>query len=217
MANFREYAKFYDIIYKDKLYKKEANMVYKWANKPKKILELGGGTGRHAKYWVKKAQVINIEKSWDMGYHNNICQTNFGDIKEYNYSQMNKVDAIFAMFNVVGYADLIYYMDKLPLKKGGYFIFDCWDGGVIEEAPPEYNCRTFGDIDRIVVPVINYPPFVKLQITIVKNHKPLFTEDHIIRSYYISDIKNLCKAFGYKLVATKNDEGWAMWVKLKKL
>lgn len=213
---FSEYAKFYDLIYKDKPYKKEANFVYKWANKPKTILELGGGTGKHAKYWKNKAQVESIEQSKEMAYLND-CVSYISDIRTFNYYTLPKVDAVFAMFNVVGYADLIYYMNKLPIKKGGYFIFDCWDGGMIETEPPTYNCKTFGNIDRLIVPIITkYSPYLKLQITIVKDNKPILTEDHIVRSYFQDEIEELCRVGNFELWEKKDEKGWTSWYKLKK-
>ena len=216
---FKEYASYYDLIYKDKPYKKEANFVFKWANQPRSILELGGGTCKHAKHWKAK-DIYVVDKSSEMMLEAGKLGVNYyiADIREYDFAEIPKVNAVFAMFNVVGYADPIYYMDRLPLKKGGFFIFDCWDSAVIEEEPPEYNCKTYGDIDRIIVPtIINYSPYIKLQITIVKDHKPLFTEDHIVRSYWRNEIETLCEAFNYKLVDFKNDKGWVTWCKLRRL
>ena len=214
---FKDYSRFYDLIYAKKPYKKEADFVYKWANKPKTILELGGGTGKHAQYWVKKARVWCVEQSKEM-------QTSYpgapfiGDITTFDYSKLPKMDAIFAMFNVVGYADPICYLERLPLKKGGYFIFDCWDSSVVEEEPPEYNGRTFGDITRVVYPTIkNYFPYQRLEITIAQNNKPLFSEIHIVRSYYMDEIEALAKCCGYKIDGIKNEKGWVTWVKLKKI
>jgi len=214
---FKEYAKYYDLIYADKPYKEEADFVYKWAGNPKTILELGGGTGKHAKHWIKKAHVEGVEQSWRM-CQGSPCVMHIGDIRYFDYYTLKKFDAVFAMFNVVGYADLIYYLERLPLKKGGYFIFDCWDSSVVESQPPEYYTSNFGSIDRVVNPTIkDYFPYQRLEITIVKDHKPLFSEIHIVRSYYLDEITTLAKCCGYELVEFKNKPGWVTWIKLRKM
>jgi len=216
--NFGKYAQFYNKIYKNKNYKKEADMVYKWANQPRSILELGGGTGRHAQYW-NKSKVTIIEKSLDMISEVKPFSPTFliGDIRTFDYSELPKVDAVFAMFNVVGYADLIYYMDKLPLKEDGYFIFDCWDCGTTLIQPPTIKETTFGDIRRTVTPLaVDYAPYLRFKITIHKNNKLVSTEDHIVRSYHWGEIESLCSAFGYKIVDIKRKGDWVWWYKLQK-
>lgn len=44
-TSFKDYAKYYDLIYKDKDYEKEVDFIENifWKNKPKKILEVGCG------------------------------------------------------------------------------------------------------------------------------------------------------------------------------
>lgn len=55
MDNFKNYARYYDLLYKDKDYGKECkyiiNKINKWRGicQVKTILELGCGTGKHAK------------------------------------------------------------------------------------------------------------------------------------------------------------------------
>ena len=67
MKLFNHYAKYYNLIYQTKDYKKEADFVYNWANKPKTILELGCGTGKHIYYLAPKVeQIIGTDASLDM-------------------------------------------------------------------------------------------------------------------------------------------------------
>jgi len=212
---FSQYAKFYNLVYQDKKYKKEADFVYNWAGKPKTILELGGGTGNHARYWIKKADVRCIEMSEEMAY-NYPDLAMIGDIRDFNYDTLDKVDACFAMFNVVGYADPIYYLHKLPIKKNGCFIFDCWDSAVVKDYPAYSSDKPLknGLIRRVVPLLTDYEPYIKLGISIIDKGKILFTEEHIVRSYYRDEIQMLAGHCGYKIEDIKNEPGWVTWVKL---
>ena len=68
---FQKYASFYDLLYSDKQYEKECDFITKILNeiapKAKKILELGCGTGKHARLLAKRGfQIYGVEKSQDM-------------------------------------------------------------------------------------------------------------------------------------------------------
>lgn len=60
------YARYYDLFNQDKRYRKEIEFVFKWAEKPAKILDFGAGTAGYWKYYPKSAMVLGIEKSKDM-------------------------------------------------------------------------------------------------------------------------------------------------------
>jgi SAM-dependent methyltransferase len=67
--NFKEYAKFYDLIYKNKSHLKEISFVSKKLkiDKNSKILDLGCGTLRHSIYLLKKAKkILGIDLSKNM-------------------------------------------------------------------------------------------------------------------------------------------------------
>ena len=61
-----QYSKFYDLFNHDKPYKKEIEMIYKWAEYPKTIFDIGWGTANYWKYYPKKVQLLGIEKSKKM-------------------------------------------------------------------------------------------------------------------------------------------------------
>ena len=219
--NFKDYANYYNECYADKPYKKEADFVYEWAGEPKTILELGGGTGGHAKYWKKSKDIYIMDKSYEMMEQADQSKVHYirADIREDDFHLIPTCDAVFALFNVVGYADPIYYLERLPLKKGGYFIFDVWDSKRVEDDPPESTLKSINsEFVRIIEPVLGgYEPYLKLNIKIVKENKILAEENHIMRSYYKNEIESLAKSCGYVLDKVKLEKGWDVWVRLKKL
>ena len=65
---FDAYARYYDLLYRDKNYKEEAEYVSEYINnlapKASSILELGCGTGNHAEYFARNGyQVHGIDMS----------------------------------------------------------------------------------------------------------------------------------------------------------
>jgi len=68
-TSFKDYAKYYDLIYKDKDYEKEVDFIENifWKNRPKKILEVGCGTGNYTKILLKRGyEVTALDISEDM-------------------------------------------------------------------------------------------------------------------------------------------------------
>ena len=63
MNNFYEYAKYYDLLYREKDYLKETsyveNLLKKFRNNIGSILELGCGTGKHAMILAKSGYTVN--------------------------------------------------------------------------------------------------------------------------------------------------------------
>ena len=71
MAVFKHYARYYDLLYKDKDYSAEVkyvvNKIQNFCPKAKKILDLGCGTGKHAALLAEVGfEVTGIDQSRDM-------------------------------------------------------------------------------------------------------------------------------------------------------
>lgn len=223
MSFAKKYANNYDLIYADKPYAKEANFVYNWANKPKTILSLGCGTGKHEQYWCDKCKVIGIDGSKEMlkrAYkHPNIKYLN----KQIDYPLQNlkPSDCVVAMFNVLGYVLLEDVIQYLPIKKGSYFIFDVWDASKFKINPPKLEIKRFGFKYRVAVPRQISERLIKINFFIVNEapEEDVFEgfETHLVEGYFKEDIQDLCKKHGYRIVAIKPTKTWTMWYKLEKL
>ena len=157
MNNFSEYAKYYDLLYREKDYLKETsyveNLLNRYRNNFSSILELGCGTGGHAMIFAKSGYTVTgIDLSNNMideaNRKKNLLSSRIserlffekGDVRSYNTNQ--KFDAIISLFHVMSYQtnnqDLIdtFKVVSKHLQKGGIFLFDCWYGpGVLSEKP----------------------------------------------------------------------------------
>lgn len=219
MSIFEGYAKHYDLIYKDKDYKGEAEFVYEWANKPKTILSLGCGTGGHERYWCEKARVVGIDNSKEMlkraHKHKNIEYIH-RDIKDYETGR--KFDCVVAMFNVMGYYPLWHTLSKLPLKSGGYFIFDCWDYNKIIKDKPRITTQWIDNkYLRVIIPMEEYHSWLGFNILIIRSYSKVISEFHKIFTYIKEETEGISKDYGYKVIDIKDTSGWTKWYKLIKI
>lgn len=161
MSNFRKYAGYYDLLYRDKGYAAEVdyidNLVLRYGPGSRNILELGSGTGRHALLLADKGYSLHgVDLSDDMvciarerqrdSAAGNGAEISFnqGDIR--NYRAAGTFDVVIALFHVVCYQttneDIIstFRTAAAHLEEGGLFIFDCWYGPAVLTEQPE--CRT---------------------------------------------------------------------------
>lgn len=155
---FKEYSKYYDLLYKEKNYKKEVEFILKIIAryspiKVKKILSLGCGTAAHDIYLAQNGyDILGVDLSREML---NIAQQKINknnikniklmhsDIK--NFITRKNFDFAMAMFNIIGYQNTNTDMEKTlkntakKLKKGALFVFDCWYLPAVIEDKPQ-NC-----------------------------------------------------------------------------
>ena len=152
MQNFEKYAKFYDLIYREKNYKEEAEMVYEWADKPTVIVDLGCGTGRHHKYW--HCFVIGIDRSRKM-----LLRTTAAPKRCYIVSNMETDIALHyapcytALFNVMGYCNLEHVISQMKQSTGGIFILDVWDKDKVRKDGFIITIKEYGWGKVVVYPI----------------------------------------------------------------
>jgi len=150
----REYADEYDILYSDKDYEAECNLledVFKRYGKGpiKNILDIGCGTGSHAiPLALRGYQVVGVDRSAEMldhaqrklhgGLQSSMDrQIRFmqGDARTLDLHQ--EFDAAIMMFSVLGLlttnADVLAALRAVrrSLKKEGLFVFDVWFGPAV--------------------------------------------------------------------------------------
>jgi len=178
---FGTYARYYDLLYRDKDYAGETHFVHgliqKHASNAGSILELGCGTGKHAELLSKMGyEVLGIDMSQEMLETANsrlsdleekqAAKLSFdhGDVRAYRTERY--FDAVISLFHVMSYQtankDLqdVFETVKVHLIKGGIFIFDCWYGPAVLTQKPEVRVKRLEDdhieVIRIAEPEI-YP------------------------------------------------------------
>jgi SAM-dependent methyltransferase len=180
MSVFGNYARYYDLLYRDKDYAAEAQFVHQLiqihAPNTKSILELGCGTGNHAVLLAKEGYTIHgVDRSTEMlakasdrlSYFPQELASKLtfspGDIREVRLDR--QFDAIISLFHVISYqttnADLkaAFATVKSHLKPGGIFIFDCWYGPAVLSDRPAVRIKRLEDeeilVTRIAEPVMH--------------------------------------------------------------
>jgi SAM-dependent methyltransferase len=172
-SQFSTYARFYNLLYKDKDYAKEAayihNLINRHCSKSKKdlsLLDLACGTGKHL-FELSDAGYTNLHGSDIAEAMITVAKENAvrlnKDIEFYNYSFQQshqipkKFDVVLSMFSAVNY--IISFEDQLQtfrnihglLNEDGLFIFDYWNGNaVIRDYSPVKVLRKKDDQSEII-------------------------------------------------------------------
>jgi SAM-dependent methyltransferase len=181
MNIFEDYARYYDLLYKDKDYVGETHFIQKilqvHAPNAHDLLDLGCGTGAHGVLLAKqgyrlhgvdistrmlqRAQERLSQLPPDVGSGLKLTQ---GDIRKVRLDQT--FDAVLSLFHVISYQstneDLraAFATVKEHLKPAGVFIFDVWYGAAVLSDPPTVKVKRLEDkktsVTRIAEPVM-YP------------------------------------------------------------
>ncbi len=179
MTVFANYARYYDLLYRDKDYAGEAAfiniLIRKHAPLAQSLLELGSGTGRHAFLLAEQGcKVRGVEMSEAMlqqacqrldAAHDELrARLRFtqGDLRTVRLQE--RFDAVTALFHVMSYQtgneDLraAFATVKAHLNPGGLFIFDAWYGPAVLAERPSVRVKRLEDdtiqVTRIAEPVL---------------------------------------------------------------
>jgi SAM-dependent methyltransferase len=244
--NFLLYAKYYDLLYKEKNYIGECKYITKlikdFAPGSTNILELGSGTGNHG-LLLKSAgySVFGVELSREMalvakskGFECDIC-----DIVKYRTSK--KYDVIISLFHVVSYLtaneDLISVFNNMNsvLNDNGIFLFDVWYTPAVYEQKPEVRIKKIQneelEITRISKPEIDYNKhIVNVKFTVFVKDKlneeyTELNEIHPMRHFSYNEISLLSDLTGFELVHSEefftgnvaSNNTWGVCFVLKKI
>lgn len=210
------YSKYYNLLYLNKDYKKEADYVKKlmkrYNPRARKILELGCGTGKHAYYLSKKFKIVGIDQSntmIQMALKNKNDNMNFFTSSISNLDIKGKFDVVISLFHVMSYQtsnDEIVSAFKTAakyLKKGGIFIFDFWYGPAVLHDKPVVRIKKIKnkevEIIRLATPEMienNNVVNVNFEIVVLnKREKKItkFYETHKMRYFFLPEIDYLFK------------------------
>ena len=229
---FDQYASYYDVLYADKDYIKEAAYVHELVQRDcpraKQILEFGCGTGKHALALAELGYVIHgIDYSQDMLEiaRRNVHKNNKHDHISLSHADVRTVDlkttfdVVLSLFHVISYQttneDLYraFMSAHKHLRSGGLFVFDCWYGpGVVAEGfgPRVKQCEN----ETIKIMRVSQPHVfpndnrVDVHFTMYVHDKKTgsiaaFEETHPMRYLFKPEIEFLCKQTGFSLIATE--------------
>ena len=214
---FNKYAESYDLFNEKKSYKKEIEFVYEWAGRPLNILDIGCGTAEYWKYYPSGTQLVGLEKSKHMikesRYKNLIVNGSAGQ-KSW-LKKVNGVDCVTALFDVINYIQKHDWWKNLPLKKGGYFIFDILDKKRVDKDGFLETTRTVNGITRHITPIKYDGRKVDLNVQVFEYEDLSYIERHRMYLYSRSAIERFC-GDEFEIVDVKPTKRWQTWYKCKR-
>jgi SAM-dependent methyltransferase len=179
---FSEYARYYDLLYKDKDYAGEADYVHGLIQRfhpgARSILELGSGTGKHAALLADRGYVVHgVERSEEMLARARTLaeakkrQTSDWPAPTFSQGDIRTAqvdgtfDAAISLFHVISYQttndDLqaAFSTAREHLKEGGVFLFDVWYGPAVLTDRPAVRVKRMADetieVTRLAEPALH--------------------------------------------------------------
>ena len=180
MTVFEGYARYYDLLYRDKDYQNEARHVHEVIQKHRpgssRLMEMGCGTGGHAAHLANLGyHVHGIDQSRSMLDHaarridslpasaSSRLQFSQGDIRDVRLDE--RFDAVIALFHVISYLPATKDQEAAVttachhLKAGGILFFDAWYGPAVLTDRPAVRIKRMADdrteVLRIAEPVLH--------------------------------------------------------------
>jgi len=219
-ASFKDYAKYYDLIYRDKDYEKEVDFLEEifGKNKPENVLEVGCGTGNYTRILLSRGYKVTAldisENMLEIAKQKCRCKLIKGDVRDISLNE--KFDACIAMFTVMGYvtetSDIIKALTNIHrhLRPNGVFIFDVWNGLAVLRILPEQRIKKAEDnktkIKRVAIP--NLKAFehiceVNYKLLILNkrdNTLDEINEKHVVRFYFPQEITHYLGDAGFEVI-----------------
>jgi len=227
MMNFVKYAQYYNFLYKDKDYRKEADyverLIKRYSGKRNRtLLDIGCGTGNHDIWFAKKGyQVVGVDKARKMI---DIARKRItaGQRVEFCVSDISKLvlrrkfDAAVSLFHVMSYLTTNDIFIKSlrsiykHLKKGSLFIFDFWYGPAVLTQRPVRRAKSIVDknidIRRTTIPNFDFNENtvdVNYKVTALNKKSGLIeivNEVHKMRYFFLPELDFMLKQSGFKIV-----------------
>lgn len=177
---FDAYARYYDLLYRDKDYAAEAAwvaaQVRKCAPAARRILELGCGTGAHAEHLARLGYTVHgIDRSPTMlagaEARKAALPAEIGARLSFSPGDVRSVrtgaayDSVISLFHVMSYLtsdtdiEAAFATAATHLPPGGSFLFDFWYGPAVLDQQPDTRIRRLADdeieVTRIAEPVMH--------------------------------------------------------------
>jgi predicted TPR repeat methyltransferase len=223
---FEDYASYYDLLYKDKDYKKESDYIYELIinnnnnNNNLRILDIGCGTGIHANILAEKGHnIVGIDLSKEMidiANRKKRVNTDFFHIDASSYKFQQKFDIILSLFHVISYqstnAQLFQFLENasLHLNNNGLFIFDFWYGPAVLSIKPSIRVKRLQNstitLHRTAESEINIrrnTVDVNYNLLVRNNLESTFTEvneTHRMRYFFEVELEEYLSKYGFKII-----------------
>lgn len=225
MEVFGDYSRYYNLLYQDKDYAGEAdfieNLIRGYAPNAKTILDLGCGTGRHAKLLSEKGYMVHgIDMSEEMLSEAERLSTkdnltfSLGDVRSARLNK--KFDVVTSLFHVMSYQvtnkDLTNALITAfeHLDENGIFIFDCWYGPAVLTDRPTVRIKRLNDAEveiiRIAEPEVhtsenvvdvNYQILIRRRLN---GKTTILKETHKMRYLFIPEVKAILDQVNFKML-----------------
>jgi len=226
-AAFLKYARYYDLLYSEKDYKKESDVLEEIfrlyaRTKPRSILDAGCGTGSHSIELARRGYrltgvdasepMINVAqekaKAWGVPIDFQVF-----DLKE--LSLPKKFDACICMFAAIGYLtstnDLIRALKKIRshLHAGGIFVTDFWYGPAVLTIRPSSRTKIVERngirLIRTVSPKLeidNHTCTSEYYLLALKERDLIdeIREVHVMRFFFPQEFEHYLSESGFELV-----------------
>lgn len=239
MKVFDQYARYYDLLYRDKDYRGETDFVLSLlqdhAPGSKRIFEMGCGTGIHAQMLAEAGHTVHgIDFSDTMlataaerrqglaaGLQERLS-FGIGDVRTYRAGR--SFDVVLSLFHVFSYqtanADLqaAFATAASHLESGGVFIFDYWYGPAVLAQRPETRVKRLQDGDLSILRIAeshmdDLKSVVEVNYeTIVKagESSEVIRESHRMRYLFMPEIELLASLHGFEPVSHREWLGEAL-------
>ena len=224
---FNTYNYYYDLLYHDKNYEKEAeyltNLIRTINPQATELVDLGSGTGNYSKFLCKAGfKITGIERNEQMVAAANSKSIGgftsiVGDITKFEIPK--KFDAAISLFHVINYLtenDKIFSCFKnvcRHLKPNGIFVFDIWYSPSVYSQLPQTRIKHVQDehidVTRLAQPTMDYEKNtieVRYEMTIKNKfdgQEKILKEVHHLRHFSTPEIKLLAEVSGFKLIRSE--------------
>ncbi|MCQ4088802.1 class I SAM-dependent methyltransferase [Saccharibacillus sp. JS10] len=230
MTVFDKYARYYDLLYKDKNYTQEAEYIHSILQElslsGRDLLELGCGTAKHAVRLSKlgyRVHGVDLSAAMIEQAKQHIIQQTAShevsveqsDIRSFRTER--KFDAVLSLFHVVSYQNSYNDLEKvletayLHLEDDSYFIFDCWHGPAVLSDPPVVRVKHMQDeharITRIAEPKLlpsTNTVHVKYDVFIEDRSNGTIEkldELHIMRYFFEEELSWIAQKKGFEILS----------------
>lgn len=196
MTIFGDYARYYELLYRDKDYEGEALFVKRrldqYVPAATSVLDLGCGAGQHAALFAEMAlSVYGVDRSSEMIMAARARAAGLsavaagrlsfveGDIRSIVLART--FDVVVSLFHVVSYqvknADLraTFATAARHLRPGGVFLFDCWYGPTVLTEPPAVRVKRMED-ETVSATRISEPEVIPNENTVTVNYTVFIEE-----------------------------------------